>query len=173
LGWAQTLRAAAPSIAIVANETDRKIVALSTRFSVEGGERHGSNSVFFVAPDAIAASELDYGRASSKGILPGRQKMIGFDFEVPGGTYYSGLTREEADCYDPQVRNWIQTTARELARARTVHVTFDAAIFDDGRLLGDRSSNIATHFDALVRAHQAPSPAAGASSISETPKTPT
>lgn len=153
-GWAQTLREAAPSIVIVANETNQKIVGLSTRFTVAGGQHEGSNSVFFVAPDAIAASDLDYGRASSKGILPGRQHMIGFDFSVPDSTYCSGFTREESEFYDPQVRNWIQTTARALAPARTVHVTFDAVIFDDGRLLGDPASHFAAHFDALVQAKQ-------------------
>jgi hypothetical protein len=153
-GWAQTLRQAAPSIVIVANETDQKIVALSTRFSVAGGPQQGTNSVFFVAPDAIAATELDYGRASSKGIPPGREQMIGFDFAVPDREYASGFTQEESDFYDPQVRNWIQTTARKVASARTLHVTFDAVIFDSGRLLGDPSSLLATHFDALVQARQ-------------------
>ena len=153
-GWAQTLREAAPSIVIVANETNQKIVALSTRFTVAGGPHQGTNSVFYVAPDAIAASELDYGRASSKGILPGRQEMIGFDFAVPDRSYYSGFTREESDFYDPQVRNWIQTRARELASAHTVHVTFDAVIFDDGGLLGDPASQLAAHFNALVQARQ-------------------
>jgi hypothetical protein len=33
-------------------------------------------------------------------------------------------------------------------------VTFDAVIFDNGRLLGDPSSPLATHFDALVQARQ-------------------
>jgi hypothetical protein len=111
-GWAQTLREAAPSIVIVTNETDRKIVALSSRFTVKGGPHDGINSVFFVAPDAIATTGLDYGRASSKGIPPGRQQMIGFDFAVPDRAYASGFTQEESDFYDPQVRNWIQTTAR-------------------------------------------------------------
>src|SRR5688572_18697497 len=68
-GWAQTIREAAPSIVIVANETVRKIVALSTRFSVTGGLRQGTNAVFFVAPDAIATSDVEYGRASSTGIV--------------------------------------------------------------------------------------------------------
>src|SRR6185503_5018226 len=153
-GWAQTLREAAPSIVIVANETNQKIVALSTMFTVVGGPHEGTNSVFYVAPDAIAANELDYGRASSLGILPGRQEMIGFDFAVPDRRYYSGFTRDESDFYDPQVRNWIQTTARELASAHTVHVTLEAVIFDDGGLLGDPANHLAAHFDALVQARQ-------------------
>ena len=153
-GWAQTIREAAPSVVIVANETAQKIVALSTRFSVAGGLHQGNNSVFFVAPDAIATSEVKYGRASSKGILPGQHEMIGFGFAVPDRTYYSEFTPEESDFYDPQVRNWIQTTARELASAHTVHVTFDAVIFDDGRMIGDPTSKLVAHFDALVQASQ-------------------
>ena len=89
-----------------------------------------------------------------KGILPGQQKMIGFDFGVPNRTYSSKFTREEVDFYDPQVRNWIQTRAKELASAHAVHVTFDAVIFDDGRLLGDPASRLVAHFDALVQARQ-------------------
>ena len=150
-GWAQTIREASPSVVIVANETARKIVALSTRFSVVGGRRQGTNAVFFVAPDAIATSEVEYGRASSPGILPGQQEMIGFDFAVPNRTYASKFTREEVDFYDPQVRNWIQSRAKELASAHAVHVTFDAVIFDDGRLLGDPASNLVAHFDAWFR----------------------
>jgi hypothetical protein len=153
-GWAQTLREAAPAIVIAANETAHTIVALSTRFSVAGGTHQGDSSVFFVAPDAIAATELDYDRASSKGVPPGGHQMIGFDFAVPDRTYATAFAQDESDFYDPQVRNWIQSTAKELASARAVHVTFDAVIFDDGRLLGDPTSNLAAHFSALVQARQ-------------------
>ena len=153
-GWAQAIFEAAPSIVIVANESAMKIVAMSTRFDVTGGRRPGRHSVFFVAPDAIATTDLDYGRANSKGILPGQQRLIGFNFSVPDRRYYSGLTQEEADCYDPQTRDWIQDVARDLASARAVHVTFDAVIFHDGRLLGDHATRLSTHFGALVEARQ-------------------
>ena len=153
-GWAPTLRQSAPSIVIVANETSRTIVAFSTRFSITCGPHRGANTVFFVAPDAIAATGLDYGRASSPGILPGERKMIGFGFEVPDRTYYSKFTQEDSDFYDPQVRDWIRATASELESAHSVHVTLDAVIFDDGRLLGDPTCSLVPHFDALVRARQ-------------------
>jgi hypothetical protein len=80
--------------------------------------------------------------------------MIGFNFAVPDRTYYENFTREESDFYDPQVRNWIRSTASSLASARRVHVTLDAVIFDDGRLLGDDTSQLAAHFDALVQTQQ-------------------
>jgi hypothetical protein len=153
-GWVQTIRESAPSVVVVANDTRRKIVAMSTRFRVVGGEHQGDHSVFFAAPDAIAAGDLDYGRASSKGIAPGTRHMIGFDFEVPDRTYYDKFTKDEADFYDPQVRNWLTSCGQSLASARAIHVTFDAVIFDDGGLLGEATDALALHFDALVQARQ-------------------
>jgi hypothetical protein len=123
-------------------------------FDIDQADYQNRSSVFFVAPDAIALTEVNYGRASSKAILPGRHRMIGFNFAVPDRTYYENFTREESDFYDPQVRNWIRSTASSLASARRVHVTLDAVIFDDGRLLGDDTSQLAAHFDALVQTQQ-------------------
>jgi len=159
--YAQTLKDAKRSIVIVSNESARKIVALSTVFSVTGGRRGGRNSVFFVAPDAIADEDIAYGRSSERGIPPGRQKMIGFNFAVPcRGDLQQALpedrAREEEEFafYFPQVCNWIESVAEELSSARQIHITLDAVIFDDGLMLGEDCSGLGPHFAALVQARQ-------------------
>lgn len=153
-GWAPVIKDAVPSVVIVMNDSDRKIVAMSTVFEVNAGVRAGRNSVCFVAPDAIASSDLEYGRASSKGVAPGAGKMIGFNFAVPDRTRSTKFTQDELDFYDPQTRNWIQSIAAELVTADAVHVTLDAVIFVDGVMLGDGTSRLSSHFDALVQEKQ-------------------
>jgi hypothetical protein len=152
--WAPFIKDAVPSVVVLVNESDRTIVAMSTVFEVNGGVRASRNSVFFVAPDAIASSELDYGRASEEGIAPGEGRMIGFNFRVPDRTDAGKFTQEERDFYDPQTRNWIKSTAADLVTARAVHVSLDTVIFADGLLLGDDASRLASHFDALVQEKQ-------------------
>jgi len=159
--WARILKDATPSIVIVSNESARKIVALSTVFTAAAGRRASRNSVFFVAPDAIAEGDIVYGRASERGVLPGRQKMIGFNFAVPCREDRQTIppedrAREEEDfAFNfPQVRNWIESTARDLSDARHVHMSIDTVIFDDGLILGDDCSGLGPHFAALVQARQ-------------------
>ena len=50
----------------------------------------------------------------------------------------------------PQVRNWIESTARDLSDARHVHMSIDTVIFDDGLILGEDCSGLGPHFAALV-----------------------
>ena len=160
-GWVQILKNATPTIVIVSNESARKIVALSTVFTAATGRRGGRNSVFFVAPDAIAEADIAYGRSSDRGILPGHQKMIGFNFAVPCREDLQRIppedrAREEEDAAFnfPQVRNWIESTARDLSDARHVHLSIDTVIFDDGLMLGEDCSGLGPHFAALVQARQ-------------------
>jgi hypothetical protein len=159
--WSQILKEAQPSIVIVSNDATRSIVALSTVFAVAGGRRAGRNSVFFVAPDAIAAGDIAYDRSSQRGIRPGGRRMIGFDFAVPSREDRQCILpearaseEEEFAFYFPQVRNWIESTARDLSQSPHVHVSIDTAIFADGLMVGEARSELAPHFAALVQARQ-------------------
>ena len=156
-GYAPMVKAATPWVVIVVNNTTRTIVALSTRFLIGTGRTQSDHSVFLTAPDAIAGTGLDYGRASDRGIAPGARRLIGIDFTIPERQQPGSppdFTPEEEAFYLPQVRNWIESTTQDLAGADRVHITLDAVIFDDGLLIGDTVDQLAPHFEALVVAKQ-------------------
>ena len=155
--YAPMVKAATPYVVIVENDTARMIVAMSTRFTIGAGQAQSDHSVFLTAPDAIAGTGLDYGRASDRGILPGARRLIGINFAIPerkpAGSPPDFAPEEEA-FYLPQVRNWIESTTQDFAGADRVDITLDAVIFDDGLLLGEEVTELTPHFEALVRAKQ-------------------
>ena len=169
--YAPMVKTAAPWVVIVGNDAAQTIVALSTRFTIGEGRTQSDHSVFLTAPDAIAGTGLEYGRASDRGIPPGGQRLIGINFAIPERKAPGSppdFTPEEEAFYLPQVRNWIESTTNDFAGAdrvhitldavifeREVHITLDAVIFDDAVLLGERVDQLAPHFEALVRAKQA------------------
>ena len=156
--WAPMVKAAAPWVVIIVNETAQTIVAASTCFTISAGRAQSDHSVFLTAPDAIAATGLEYGRASDRGIPPGGRRLIGINFAIPERKPPGSppdFTPEEEAFYLPQERNWIESTTQDFAGADRVHISLDAVIFDDGLLVGERVDQLAPHFEALVRAKQA------------------
>lgn len=156
--YAPMVKAAAPWVVIIVNDTTQTIVALSIRFTIGAGRTQSDQSVFMTAPDAIADTGLEYGRASERGIPPGGRRLIGINFAIPERKPPGSppdVTPEEQAFYLPQVRNWIESTTSDFASADRVHITLDAVVFDDGVLLGERVDDLAPHFEALVHAKQA------------------
>jgi hypothetical protein len=92
-------------------------------------------------PDGIVA-DFDV-PASHDSILPGRQKVVGLDFEI-----------EE---YKPEYEDGLRSYLREALQyknVKTVEVALDAVIFDDGRLIGPDNHSLSTSFTAHLKAKQ-------------------
>src|SRR5262249_50988505 len=119
-----------------------KIVAFAVSWTVIAGsglsEKAGS---LFRDPDGIFA-DFDV-PASHYSILSGRQKVVGFHFEIPE------YQREHED----GLRSYLRETL-EHKNIKGVEVVLDAVIFDDGLLIGPDSYSLSASFAAHLKAKQ-------------------
>jgi hypothetical protein len=141
-GWAAFLNDVKPYVVLVSNESGRKIVALAISWTVIAGsalsEKHGS---LIRDPDGIVGN-FDV-PASHYSILSGRQKVVGFDFEIPE------YQRE----YEDGLRYFLRE-ALDYKNIKGVEVVLDAVIFDDGLLIGPDNYSLSASFAAHLKAKQ-------------------
>jgi hypothetical protein len=151
-GWATLLKKSKPWVAVVSNETPKKIVAFTTMFRMTDKEGHTvTNSSFSVAPDAIGNPGVNFGRKSERGILPGGQRLTGLGFAIPE---FAQKDQKRSGWVIDETRKFIEYSTAEYVGAKSVHVGLDAVIFEDGLLIGPDTAGLAAHFDSLVQARQ-------------------
>jgi hypothetical protein len=101
-------------------------------------EKHGS---LVRDPDGIVAN-FDI-PASHYSIPSGRQKVVGFDFEIP----------EYKQEYEDELRSFLGE-ALESKNIKGIEIAPDAVIFDDGLLIGPDNYSLSASFAAHLRANQ-------------------
>jgi hypothetical protein len=141
-GWSAFLNDVKPYVALVANESGRKIVAFAVSWTLVAGsglsEKRGSLTR---DPDGIVA-DFDV-PASHYSILPGRQKVVGFDFEIS----------EYKPEYEDSLRSYLRE-ALEYKNIKTVEIALDAVIFDDGLLIGPDNCSLSSSLTSHLKAKQ-------------------
>ena len=133
-----------PFVAILSNLSTRTVVAYCIAFeSADEGGRSRQNLVHFNYPNAVAGTAPDQtGLPRGREVRPGEERVVGLRFEI-----------------NPSVDNaWLDEFAKQqgdLAKGlRSLTVEVDAAIFDDGVLVGRDTSGLQQAFEMYLQATQ-------------------
>ena len=141
-GWTAFLNDVKPYVVLVSNESGRKIVAFAISWTVTAGSALSEKQGSLVRdPDGIVA-DFDI-PASHYSIPSGRQKLVGFDFEIPE------YKRE----YEDGLRSFLRE-ALESKNIKGIEIALDAVIFDDGLLIGPDNYSLSASFAAHLKANQ-------------------
>jgi len=142
--WRRQAIALTPFVAILSNLSTRTVVAYCIAFeSADEGGRSRQNLVHFNYPNAVAGTAADQtGLPRGREVRPGEERVVGLRFEI-----------------NPSVDNaWLDEFARQqgdLAKGlRSLTVEVDAAIFDDGLLVGRDTSGLQQAFEMYLQATQ-------------------
>ena len=131
-----------PFLTIVSNRCDRTLVAYALVWNVA---RHETSITFDQRkyPDAVAPATPRRGNE----IRPGEQKITAMAIEINGGLWGEQATE---DFYLRQFDHWL----KEYKDAVSLTISMDAAIFEDGEILGPNKSKLDQDFLAYVDAKQ-------------------
>jgi tetratricopeptide (TPR) repeat protein len=135
-----------PFLTIVSNRCDRTLVAYALEWKLEWNVARDEKSITFgqrMYPDAVAPTAPRRGNE----IRPGEQKITAMAIEINGGLWGEQATE---DFYLCQFNNWL----REYKDALGLTISMDAAIFEDGEILGPNKSELHLDFLAYVDAKQ-------------------
>src|SRR6478735_6325160 len=142
--WRSQALALTPFVAILSNLSTRTVVAYCIAFeSADESGRSRQNLVHFNYPNAVAGTAPDpTGLPRGREIRPGEERVVGLRFEI-----------------NPSVDNaWLDEFARQqsdLAKGlRSLAVEVDAAVFDDGVVVGRDTSGLQQAFEMYVQATQ-------------------
>jgi hypothetical protein len=172
-GMADVVKGAKPYVVIVSNNSSRKIVALTTSSSSGGvatpsplfrmePQSHVENQ-FFMAPDAVGTSAVDFGDRSERGIPPGGQRLIGLGYEIPQVRPKFDSSPDTPGWDDERIWRWVVSTTKDFVdRIKQqnlgtvgISVKLDAVILEDGTLIGsDAEGRLQTAFGSHVRVKQ-------------------
>lgn len=143
-GKAVALLELKPYLAIVRNRNPRTVVAYTVAWSAT--LRNESSEVNYTRlqfPDAVAGTSNGLAILRGREIRPGEERLVGIGFEAWAPEHVSAL-RERG--------RW---TAARLGEVKQLSVALDAAIFEDGTLLGRDEARLAEHFIEFVHIKQA------------------
>ncbi|HWI19875.1 MAG TPA: hypothetical protein VNT81_19110 [Vicinamibacterales bacterium] len=142
--WRRQAIALTPFVAILSNLSTRTVVAYCIAFeSADEGGRSRQNLVHFNYPNAVAGTAPDQtGLPRGREVRPGEERVVGLRFEI-----------------NPSVDNaWLDEFARQqgdLAKGlHSLTVEVDAAIFEDGLLVGRDTSGLQQAFEMYLQATQ-------------------
>jgi hypothetical protein len=139
-GSADLLLKLKPFMTIVSNHSDRTIVAFTLKWTTG----HGRHITFSQRkyPDAVTGLVV----ARDNEILPGEQRIVPKGIEIHSGLGFGQATE---DFYLDQFVNMFAAESKA-----TLRIEVDAAILNDGTLLGPDESDLATHFAVYFKAKQ-------------------
>jgi len=132
-----------PYLAIVRNQNPRTVVAYTVSWTVT--LRNGMSEVHntqFKFPDVVAGTNNGLALLQGREIRTGEERVVGVGFEV--------WPPEHVNTY----RDYGLEEAHRLTNVKSLEIALDAAIFDDGAMLGPDRSRLAEHFIEFVRAKQ-------------------
>jgi len=174
-GMADVVRDAKPYVVIVSNNTARTIAAFTISSNVpslfgwtmvwidgdpEPAPEHIENQIL-TAPNAVGSTGLDFGERSERGILPGKERLVGLGFDIPA--VRPKFEQLPPGWDDDRVWNWGVSTTKELveriksqgAGTRLTKIKLDAVVFDDGLLIGpDTEGRLSRTLEGRVKVQQ-------------------
>ncbi len=131
-----------PFLTIVSNRCDRTLIAYTLMWNLVQSSAH----ITFDQrkyPDAVAPATPQRGNE----IRPGEQKLTAMAIEINCGRWGEPATE---DFYLRQFDDWL----KEYKDATSLTISIDAAIFEDGEILGPNKSDLDQDFLAYVDAKQ-------------------
>jgi len=143
--WGSQAMALKPYLVILSNESKYTIVAYCVVFTTTdaSGPVH-QKLIHFNYPQAVAGRGSDgSGLPRGREVRTGEERVVGMNFEIM-----------------PEYDNrWLGEFAvkqnEALKEARKLEVSLDAVIFDDGRLVGDDTSELQRAFEQYLRSTEA------------------
>lgn len=132
-----------PYLVIVSNRNPRTVVAYTVSWTAT--LRNESSEVIhtqFKFPDAVAGTSNGLALLQNREIRTGDERLVGMGFEA--------WPHEYVDSF----RDFGRKTAERLGDVRQLSIALDAAIFEDGLMLGPDESRLAEHFIEFVHAKQ-------------------
>jgi hypothetical protein len=135
-----------PYLAIVWNQSPRRVVALSSDWISFPNENGATTTVrsHLKFPDAVCGPA--FGRTGRQGIVPGGKMVISVACSVEPESLESG----DGEWLD----QFVQEKDSQLRDASDLSIGLDAVIFDDGLLVGPDSAGLANVFRMHVDTRQ-------------------
>ena len=114
-----------PYLAIVSNRNPRTVVAYTVAWTaIQRNDSSETNYGQFKFPDAVAGTNNGLSLLAGREIRTGEERLVGMGFEA--------WPPEHVNAY----RDYGLAGAQRLINVKRVEVALDAAIFDDGAMLG-------------------------------------
>jgi len=142
-GHASPLFELKPYLAIVKNRNPRTVVAYTVSWTVT--LRNGMSETCHTQckfPDAVAGTNYGLSLLEKREIGTGEERVVGVGFEA--------WPPEQVNTY----RDFGLAEAHRWINVKSLEIALDAAIFDDGTLLGPDDSRLAEDFIEFVHAKQ-------------------
>ena len=140
-----------PYLVIVSNQTSRTVVAYDILWKLRYKDGRSEQSfVQFKYPDALAGAAdtgMHSAHESPQPLLPGKQKLSAMSLEF-------GPEIVALPGWEEFLRDGTRNRTSEFADVVKIEIELDAAIFDDGVLVGKDAGNLGSHFAAYVEAKQ-------------------
>ena len=122
-----------PFLVIVSNESDRTMVSFSHTWRIIHADGRRTGSRYLCSFPEVICGDTLVSHAKEYGLLPGAKRL-----EANG---FHGWGDGTDDYYDPFLPQFVTKKEHELADVIELRIELDAAIFDDGTLVGVDENN--------------------------------